>query len=998
MGRADAVLRLQRAAGNHAVSELLEEEAERVAAEALTPDGGSVARTLQASTGRPIAEADESNAVRAASSAGHALPEEARAYFESRLGHELTDVRVHTDDDAADAAAAIHARAYTFRNDIVFAAGRFDPASGDGRSLLAHELVHVVQQRADGGPLRDGSPEQASAAPLASVGAAPAIVQATSAGIQRTPMSDEEIAKADEPRLQTRLRENEKEFQNYKIGVQPSEGYEKLQHERQTLVEALRRASPSSTTPAGQRPTYIESLANDELIAALKSTKDRLSSAKEGSSEHATLAAEVRRLSDELEQRRSVYESRLRESLPEWAKKIDDELGKSDRSARTFKPRDFVESMSIERYGDTEFRIFVHGLRRYVRTAIMPTEEAQHWTIGIGVVNFATGESKPESYVEHRSGLAESEGLGPLDYIFALVGVVGVVRGLAGLALRPILRGAGKIYTTAAERALAQQIRSRVAAEAAGPKGVPTPPASVPKIVPRVTPPAPPKAIEPPASSGGSGGTPSPLRGEMPTPAANAPPAAQVSPTPAAEPPSSAPKAAAPPAGRPPSVRPSEPTAPARGAPPEGGPAPRTGESSPATPRATETPDSARQAPKGSESKAPANQAESGRTAEPAAEGESATPQADEATAKAAREGAVRDLKTKVADNQARIDTLRAEARKADAEAQQAGNRAAENKNQNPAEWGRQIKRQKQAADRARAKQDEANRLETENRSLRDRIKRLEVLPCFTADTLVWTPTGRTRIDGLRPGDTVFALDLPTDSVVERAILDVFRNRARHLYDITVGGERIRATGAHRFFIADVKDWVPARSLQPGLRVRGVDGENAIESIAFSNEIDVETFNLSIGGTSNYFVGPGALVHNLGEAHLPFGTGKVYEGINPKFPGKIYIGQTDRSLVERQSEHRTKARARLARPEELTKQQKEFAEFMEGVELRERVGGLKPNQSDYVEQVHMDDETAKRGPDNVMNNREQVPRKDMPRLAEEIRTDPQVIDAGYCTA
>jgi hypothetical protein len=75
-----------------------------------------------------------------------------RSIFESRLGDDLSDVRVHTDGSAAAASRAMGALAYTVGSDVVFASGRFAPETAAGRELLAHELVHVVQTRRAGGP------------------------------------------------------------------------------------------------------------------------------------------------------------------------------------------------------------------------------------------------------------------------------------------------------------------------------------------------------------------------------------------------------------------------------------------------------------------------------------------------------------------------------------------------------------------------------------------------------------------------------------------------------------------------------------------------------------------------------------------------------------------------------------------------------------------------------------------------------------------------------
>jgi hypothetical protein len=87
-------------------------------------------------------------------SPGQPLDPATRAFFEPRFGHEFSRVRVHADESAAQSAAAVGAAAYTVGSHVAFAAGRYAPATGPGRQLLAHELAHVVQQRAGEGPLR----------------------------------------------------------------------------------------------------------------------------------------------------------------------------------------------------------------------------------------------------------------------------------------------------------------------------------------------------------------------------------------------------------------------------------------------------------------------------------------------------------------------------------------------------------------------------------------------------------------------------------------------------------------------------------------------------------------------------------------------------------------------------------------------------------------------------------------------------------------------------
>jgi hypothetical protein len=83
----------------------------------------------------------------ALNSPGRPLDAATRAYFEPRFGHHFSAVRIHTDTRAAESARAINARGYTVGNQIAFAAGRHSPETSEGRRLIAHELMHVVQQR-----------------------------------------------------------------------------------------------------------------------------------------------------------------------------------------------------------------------------------------------------------------------------------------------------------------------------------------------------------------------------------------------------------------------------------------------------------------------------------------------------------------------------------------------------------------------------------------------------------------------------------------------------------------------------------------------------------------------------------------------------------------------------------------------------------------------------------------------------------------------------------
>ncbi|MEV5716775.1 DUF4157 domain-containing protein [Amycolatopsis mediterranei] len=107
----DTVARLQRFAGNSAVSSALQRS-----------------QILPSGTGSPL----ESGT---------------RREMETALGADFGDVRVHEGAEADKAAKDVGAAAFTVGSDIVFSGDRYSPGTSAGRELLAHELTHVRQQR-----------------------------------------------------------------------------------------------------------------------------------------------------------------------------------------------------------------------------------------------------------------------------------------------------------------------------------------------------------------------------------------------------------------------------------------------------------------------------------------------------------------------------------------------------------------------------------------------------------------------------------------------------------------------------------------------------------------------------------------------------------------------------------------------------------------------------------------------------------------------------------
>jgi hypothetical protein len=130
-----------------------EQEADRVAEHVmrmpdadvpLLPAAGGIQRASAAPGGPGVSA--PSIVHEALSSPGQALDSTTRAFFEPRFGRDFSEVRVHTDGTAIASARAVHAHAYTLGNQVVFNAGQYRPDTERGQALLAHELIHVMQQ------------------------------------------------------------------------------------------------------------------------------------------------------------------------------------------------------------------------------------------------------------------------------------------------------------------------------------------------------------------------------------------------------------------------------------------------------------------------------------------------------------------------------------------------------------------------------------------------------------------------------------------------------------------------------------------------------------------------------------------------------------------------------------------------------------------------------------------------------------------------------------
>jgi LysM repeat protein len=144
------IMQLYSMIGNQAVLRMLNRRSAQMTGSATGEAGHGPTRS--ASSPAPAREKAPPIVHEVVSQPGAALDSATRGFFEPRLGHDLSNVRLHTDARAAASARAVDASAYTVGRDVVFGTAQYAPETYQGRHLLAHELMHVVQQNGRSAP------------------------------------------------------------------------------------------------------------------------------------------------------------------------------------------------------------------------------------------------------------------------------------------------------------------------------------------------------------------------------------------------------------------------------------------------------------------------------------------------------------------------------------------------------------------------------------------------------------------------------------------------------------------------------------------------------------------------------------------------------------------------------------------------------------------------------------------------------------------------------
>lgn len=174
----ESTLEMQRTIGNHGLlrrqeltiqpklkisepSDIYEQEADRVVGEVMrmpqpkaqrriseVRNGVGISPVQAKTSASPCTTVAPDTGVRidALHGLGQPLDAETRAFFEPRFGYDLGQVKIHHDAHANQLANSVNALAFTVGHDVVFGPGQYEPGTSDRYYLLAHELVHSIQQ------------------------------------------------------------------------------------------------------------------------------------------------------------------------------------------------------------------------------------------------------------------------------------------------------------------------------------------------------------------------------------------------------------------------------------------------------------------------------------------------------------------------------------------------------------------------------------------------------------------------------------------------------------------------------------------------------------------------------------------------------------------------------------------------------------------------------------------------------------------------------------
>ncbi len=133
---------------------------------------------------------------------------------------------------------------------------------------------------------------------------------------------------------------------------------------------------------------------------------------------------------------------------------------------------------------------------------------------------------------------------------------------------------------------------------------------------------------------------------------------------------------------------------------------------------------------------------------------------------------------------------------------------------------------------------------------------------CFAAGTKLWTPDGYRNVEEIEEGEFVYSRDEwdPNGAIEAKTVEKKFERMGRILHLHLIGGELIRTTPEHPFFVSPSPtrkqggEWVAAGALMSGDEIRTDSGWATVEDV-FDTGCYETVYNLRVAEHHTYFVG-----------------------------------------------------------------------------------------------------------------------------------------------
>ncbi|MEI6790523.1 MAG: polymorphic toxin-type HINT domain-containing protein [Myxococcaceae bacterium] len=146
-----------------------------------------------------------------------------------------------------------------------------------------------------------------------------------------------------------------------------------------------------------------------------------------------------------------------------------------------------------------------------------------------------------------------------------------------------------------------------------------------------------------------------------------------------------------------------------------------------------------------------------------------------------------------------------------------------------------------------------------------EKILVFENIGGFVQGTIVHTFTGPDTIQNIHVNDRLLSFDLKTGNIVHSRVLDVHQVQVDELAKVTIEGEIFYLNPKHRFYVANIEDWVAAKDLKPNFHILfSKEGKHLVVDTVKIIRGRSYVYDLTLEDTHNYFVGKNkVLVHNI---------------------------------------------------------------------------------------------------------------------------------------